>query len=147
MWLKRTLTSIKAQSPAIKTEVIVISDVADTQTDKVCLELLGKEDIYIRRNGSCGPSASRNLGLRIAQGRYILFLDDDDTWHDGFLEKLHARPEIQQGLPVYFDTTHAEERRPEGGPELLAETIGESSRSLERYVKSVVRSLPAARAP
>lgn len=132
--LKRTLTSIKAQSPAIKTEVIVISDVADAQTDEACLELLGKDDIYIRRNGPCGPSASRNLGLRIASGRYILFLDDDDTWHDGFLEKLHARPEIQQGLPVYFDTTHAEERRPEGGPELLEKIDMSLANKLTRHV-------------
>ena len=117
--LKRTLASIKAQSPAIRTEVIVIADVADTRTDEICQELLEASDIYVRRNGPCGPSESRNLGMRLATGRYILFLDDDDAWHAGFLEALHARPEVQQGLLVFFDTTHAEERRLETGPELL----------------------------
>lgn len=117
--LRRTLASIKAQSPAIKTEVIVIADIADAKTDEICQELLDENDIYVRRNGPCGPSASRNLGMRLATGRYILFLDDDDAWHAGFLEALHARPEIQEGRLVFFDTTHAEERRLETGPELL----------------------------
>ena len=41
------------------------------------------------RTGSC--SASRNTGIDMAQGEYIIFLDGDDTIADGCLERLHEK--------------------------------------------------------
>ena len=103
-------------------EVIVVSDAADTATDAVCSELLLDTDIYVRRNGMPGPSASRNLGLSLASGRYLLLLDDDDAWHPGLLEQLHVQEAVRHGSAVYFDCTVVKERRHLEGPEELGET-------------------------
>ena len=86
--LKRALNSINSQKFREEIEVIVVSDVDDYQTLMVCKENLTKEDIYIRRNGLNGPSASRNIGLQLANGKNIMFLDDDDTWHCDFYDNL-----------------------------------------------------------
>ena len=42
--------------------------------------------ICIEENG--GVSAARNDGLKAARGKYILFLDADDAYHEEFVERL-----------------------------------------------------------
>ena len=119
--LRRTLQSVKAQRSPVPFEVLVVSDVADAETDAVCLELLEATDTYIRRTGKPGPSESRNLALDLAKGQYVLFLDDDDAWHPGLLESLHGHPLVQQGEPVYFNCSVVEERRFPDRTETLSE--------------------------
>lgn len=138
--LRRALESIKSQVCPVLCEVIVISDAADGATDAVCAELLTKSDMYIRRNGDNGPSASRNLGLSLVKGRYVLFLDDDDAWHPDCLAQLYAQPHVQLSMPVYFNCSVANERRLPQGPELLSEVELNLAHNLtpEVYIKNQV---------
>nr|WP_315401850.1 glycosyltransferase family 2 protein [uncultured Duganella sp.] len=138
--LRRALASIKSQACPVQCEVIVVSDAADAATDAVCAELLTASDMYIRRNGAAGPSASRNLALSQVKGRYVMFLDDDDAWHPDCLALLHAQPHVQLGLPVYFNCTVVTERRLPAGPETVAEVALDLRHSLtpEVYVKNQV---------
>lgn len=138
--LRRALQSIKSQASSVTCEVLVISDAIDPATDAVCTELLTSTDMYIRRNGAAGPAASRNLALTLAQGRYVLFLDDDDAWHPAYLEQLHAEPAVRQGLPVYCNCTVVTERRPREGPEELSEASLDLADRLTKavYIKNQV---------
>ncbi len=43
---------------------------------------------YIKNKINKGPGAARNLGLKRARGKYIVFLDCDDYWDIQFLEKV-----------------------------------------------------------
>ncbi len=92
-------------------ELIVISDSSDSDTDSVCHELLTGNDIYIRRNGQPGPSESRNVGIKLARGCYILFLDDDDSWHPSFIEQLSESSEFKEKKFIYYNCSVVTEKR------------------------------------
>ena len=51
------------------------------------------------RTGSC--SASRNTGIDMASGEYVIFLDGDDTIADGCLERLHEKICANPGADLY----------------------------------------------
>lgn len=119
--LSRALKSLKAQSAFVPIEIIVVSDTIDPDTDAVCANILTDADIYVRRNGDPGPSKSRNLALSLANGDYVVFLDDDDALHPHCVEALYSYFSDKQSWPVYFNCSVVTERRLPCGPEVLSE--------------------------
>ena len=126
--LARALTSIAQQTLSSSHEIIVISDCEDENTEVVCRKWLKSTDTYVRRSGTPGPSLSRNLGINMAKGEVVLFLDDDDAWHPELLAFLKESKELRQGHPVYFNCTIVKESREAGGikkhSEILLNTHG-----------------------
>lgn len=62
-----------------KIQVIMIDDGSRDNSFSVCTELKGDHENVIavtKENG--GVSGTRNMGMRLAEGKYILFLDADD---------------------------------------------------------------------
>lgn len=51
------------------------------------------------RSGSC--SASRNTGMDMATGEYIIFADGDDTIVEGSLQRLHDKIAARPGADLY----------------------------------------------
>jgi glycosyltransferase involved in cell wall biosynthesis len=121
--LHRALESIKAQVADVPVEVIVVSDAIDPATEGVCNTLLGASDIYLRRNGLRGPSESRNVGMSLASGQYILFLDDDDAWHPNFIEQLWEAIHLNPAQCLYVNCSVVKESRRSSEPEFLSETF------------------------
>lgn len=76
--LERCVRSICAQTYSA-IEILLIDDGSTDGTDKLC-ERLAAEDTRIRtyhkKNG--GASSARNVGLGIAEGEYVGFVDSDD---------------------------------------------------------------------
>jgi len=102
-YLEETLESIRSQSYG-KVEIVIVDDgspvpIAPARTD----------DLVIVRQPNTGPGGARNVGSVIAHGLLIAFLDADDRWRQGKLEKqvaLHdRRPELVLSATdfVHFD--------------------------------------------
>lgn len=88
-YIEKSICSIQKQS-LTDWELIIIDDRSIDNTLEICYEK-AKDDMRIRvvaseKNG--GPSKARNLGIDLAKGEYIAFIDSDDTVEVAFLEKL-----------------------------------------------------------
>ena len=132
--LARALSSIKQQHTAIRYEIIVVSDCEDALTDEVCKQLLESTDTYVRRSGPPGPSASRNLALKLVKGKTVLFLDDDDAWHPNLLASLNTCEPLQRGQSVYFNCSVVKESRKLGEPTCLDENFFNTEGALDECV-------------
>lgn len=78
-----TILSALGQS-LVEKEIIVVDDGSSDDTSEVVKEF-GDQIIYIRQPNS-GPARARNIGIRMAKGQYIAFLDSDDLWLPDKLE-------------------------------------------------------------
>jgi len=86
-YLKEALDSVLAQTYP-KLEIYVIDDGStDNGATKKYVDSIGDPRIHYRRQANAGPSAARNLGIKISGSPYVAFLDADDIWHETKLEK------------------------------------------------------------
>jgi len=84
--LRRAVKSVLGQT-YVDFELLIVDD-ASTDSTADAVEAFKDERIrYIRRTVAGGGSAARNTGIEAAAGEYIAFLDDDDEWFPGKLEK------------------------------------------------------------
>ncbi len=85
--LKKCLKSLNKQSISNnKYEIIVIDD-GSNQDNKTMIESLNlKPDIIYRYQNHSGPAKSRNKGINLASGTYIIFIDDDIIVNEQFVE-------------------------------------------------------------
>lgn len=84
----RALDSVVKQTYK-KLEIILVNDGSNDGTDKIVDKyIIEHSDIEFQHvyqdNG--GPSKARNTGIRLAKGKYIAFLDSDDSWEKEKLE-------------------------------------------------------------
>lgn len=68
-------------------EVIVVDDGSPTSLEPVVADVDDERINYTRFDENQGANVARNEGIRQASGEYIAFLDDDDRWLPGKLEK------------------------------------------------------------
>src|SRR5450830_734559 len=86
-FLERALLSILGQTFA-DFEIVLVSDESSLGTKEMGMRYLREDDIFLILPNVKGPAETRNAGIHHAKGRYILFLDDDDTFSENFLRDI-----------------------------------------------------------
>ena len=99
--LRRALESVLAQKLPFH-QIIVVSDVADSEAYRVASALLRARDSFVQCPGIKGPAESRNLALKLVTGSDVVFLDDDDAFRDNFLAEVSARRSSQTASEILF---------------------------------------------
>lgn len=90
--IQRTIKSVIEQK-LDDYEIIIIDDCSTDNSYKICNEYILKNNIKnvkIIKNdiNHGGPSYSRNKGIEIAKGEYIIFLDSDDYYEKDTINKM-----------------------------------------------------------
>jgi len=103
--LERALNALKAQTyPTDKFEVIVIDDGSMDETKQMCERIKSHRPrfSYLRLEANGGLSCARNIGIKRAQGKRLLFTDDDCIPGNFWVEKLSAA--LADGRPIVTGT-------------------------------------------
>jgi glycosyltransferase involved in cell wall biosynthesis len=76
-WIVETILSVLDQDYD-NIEIIVINDGSTDDTENLVSNFGDKVKCINKKNG--GQSSARNVGINLAKGKYIAFLDSDDLW-------------------------------------------------------------------
>ncbi|MDP3704046.1 MAG: glycosyltransferase [Candidatus Omnitrophota bacterium] len=94
--VREAIESILAQTFA-DWEAVVVDDGSTDSTPEILRDYARRDPrIRVARQNNQGLTAARNHGLRLAQGEFIAFLDDDDLW---LPEKLHVQVAFMRTHP------------------------------------------------
>ena len=110
--LERTVRSVAAQTLPVKEQIIV--DDGSRDDTRALVERLREEFPFLRyaRQSHRGAGRARNLGIEMAEGHYVAFLDSDDLWLPNKLERQIDFMQQQACLFTYGDyEEHCKERR------------------------------------
>ena len=108
-------------------ELLLVDDGSEDNSLEICEDFCKKDNrIRLIKQEHGGVSAARNLGIEAAEGKYLFFLDSDDTIHPQLLEALYKLQEERH-------TVIAAEGRQYGRDDIFLKTSD---------VKTAVKSMP-----
>ena len=103
-YLSACVESVTTQTHA-DMEIILVDDGSTDGSSELCDELAENDSrIKVVHKANGGLSSARNVGLAIASGEYILFIDSDDYWvSKTFLEDIYSIAKSKNADIVVFN--------------------------------------------
>lgn len=83
-------------------EVIVIDDGSSDEIAEI-VDQIEDDRVRLVRQANGGLAHARNVGIGLAKGRYIAFLDGDDAWLPGYAESHVAHLNADRGIGISFN--------------------------------------------
>jgi glycosyltransferase involved in cell wall biosynthesis len=103
--VSKSLQSVLAQTYR-NFEVIVIDDGSTDNTKEIITTIARKDSRvkYFKNNENKGPAGARNVGINLAKGELIAFIDDDVEWVP---DKLEKQVNLLQTLPENYTVVYS----------------------------------------
>lgn len=89
-YLKKCLMSLLEQITDVKYEIVCVNDGSKDKSIQILNEMkaIYGDKIVVHSQSNAGISAARNKGIVLARGKYIGFVDNDDTISPYFVDKM-----------------------------------------------------------
>ncbi len=108
-YLRECIDSVLSQTYK-NYEIILVDDGSTDSSGKICDEYAEKyQHITVIYKKNSGPSQTRNMGLAVAKGEFIYFLDSDDYLVSDAFEKLIKTATTENADIVFFDAKSFED--------------------------------------
>lgn len=125
-------------------ELILVDDGSPDNSGKICDEYTKKDNrikVIHKENG--GVSSARNCGIDVAKGKYICFVDSDDTLQSTYLSELlsQMRNDIHFALCCY-NKVYADKRIEKNLIENQSEYFSFNKNDIMTINKFVIMSQP-----
>ena len=98
-----TLQEKRNEKFSIK-EIIIVDDCSEDGTKEKVEEYIIPDDIklvYYRLKNNSGPSCARNIGVKLANSKWIAFQDSDDIWNANKLQIMSSFMEKNPDAEMY----------------------------------------------
>ncbi|NCC60184.1 MAG: glycosyltransferase [Verrucomicrobiae bacterium] len=103
-YLAETLDSLIAQTYD-NMEIVVVDNLSVDKTEKI-VKGYGEAIKFRKADRPCMLAEARNLGISETNGKYIAFLDSDDTWYPQKIAKQVAFMEAHPEVPLCHTYCH-----------------------------------------
>lgn len=109
--IERAIKSVFDSAGSATVEVIVVDDCSSDQTAVVVENLIGAyPQLFLQRQPvNSGAGVCRNIGMSVAKGRYLAFLDADDYYLPAAIAELTAATADTQAEVLLFKYKVADE--------------------------------------
>lgn len=134
-YLKKCIESVLAQTME-DLEIILVDDGSTDGSSSICDEYVNYPNITVIHQENKGVSAARNVGLRIAKGEYIAFLDSDDYVSSDMYEEMYLVAKQNSVDIVYCNYNYVAEKIIPNKDEILPE----NRKILPSEIRSVISS-------
>ncbi|MCD8154653.1 MAG: glycosyltransferase [Clostridiales bacterium] len=144
-YLRQAVASVLRQSFK-DFELILIDDASPDDCPRLCEKLRAKDNrirvYHLPVNG--GVSNARNTGLDMARGKYLMFMDSDDTIESQLLERVYTSLKKNPARMVLWGMTeelyNGAGRRIGSSRAVLPDHFFDSSQELREYMIEVEKS-------
>jgi glycosyltransferase involved in cell wall biosynthesis len=103
LYIHEAINSVFGYNGNCKYEIIIVNDGSNEQYSiDVLKDIEEKYDLSIINQVNKGPGAARNAGVKLAKGKYLLFLDSDNKINPAFFDKAVQVFENNQTVGVVY---------------------------------------------
>ena len=100
--LQKLVNQKNNSSKLLFDDTVQIIAINDGSTEDMSWLALYTNEIYVVHTANGGAASAKNIGLGMATGEYIAFVDSDDDVSDDFIENILNLLEEEPGSDIYY---------------------------------------------